>query len=39
MNLTRHITGYAPVKLTGAIAAFGGVYLFTRLLGPEDYGR
>ncbi|MEO0467063.1 MAG: lipopolysaccharide biosynthesis protein [Pseudomonadota bacterium] len=39
MSLKRHIVGYAPVKLAGALAAFGGVYLFTRLLGPDEYGR
>ena len=39
MSLKRHLTGYAPVKLVSALASFGGVYLFTRLLGPDDYGR
>ncbi|MEO0784256.1 MAG: lipopolysaccharide biosynthesis protein [Pseudomonadota bacterium] len=39
MNFLRHLTGYAPARLAHAIAAFGGVYVFTRLLGAEDYGR
>lgn len=39
MSLLRHLTGYLPVKLASAAASFGGVYAFTRLLGPEEYGR
>lgn len=39
MKLLRHLAGYLPVKIASAIAAFGGVYVYTRLLGPEDYGR
>ncbi|MEL6568884.1 MAG: lipopolysaccharide biosynthesis protein [Pseudomonadota bacterium] len=39
MSLLRHLTGYAPARLAHAIAAFGGVYAFTRLLGAEEYGR
>ncbi|MEO0815955.1 MAG: lipopolysaccharide biosynthesis protein [Pseudomonadota bacterium] len=39
MSLLRHLTGYAPARLAHAIAAFGGVYVFTRLLGAEEYGR
>lgn len=39
MRLLRHLAGYLPVKLASALAAFGGVYAFTRLLGPEEYGR
>lgn len=39
MKLVRHLTGYAPVNIAAAIASFGGVYVFTRLLGPDDYGR
>lgn len=39
MSLLRHLTGYLPVKLASAAASFGGVYVFTRLLGPEEYGR
>ncbi|MEM1105402.1 MAG: polysaccharide biosynthesis C-terminal domain-containing protein [Pseudomonadota bacterium] len=39
MGFLRHLSGYAPARLSHAIAAFGGVYVFTRLLGPEDYGR
>ncbi|MEL6757449.1 MAG: oligosaccharide flippase family protein, partial [Pseudomonadota bacterium] len=39
MKLLRHLAGYLPVKIASGIAAFGGVYVYTRLLGPEDYGR
>lgn len=39
MTLLRHLAGYLPVHLASGLAAFGGVYVFTRLLGPEDYGR
>ena len=39
MKLLRHLAGYLPVHLAGGIAAFGGVYVFTRLLGAEEYGR
>lgn len=39
MKLARHLAGYLPANLAGAIAAFGGVYVFTRLLGAEAYGR
>lgn len=39
MRLARHLLGYLPVQLASAIASFGGVYAFTRLLTPEDYGR
>lgn len=39
MKLLRHLAGYLPVNIASGIAAFGGVYVFTRLLSPEDYGR
>ena len=39
MTLLRHLSGYAPVKIAATLAAFGGIYAFTRLLGPEEYGR
>ncbi len=39
MKLLRHLAGYLPVNIANGIAAFGGVYVFTRLLGPEEYGR
>ncbi len=39
MKLLRHLAGYLPVQIASGIAAFGGVYVFTRLLGPEEYGR
>jgi len=39
MKLLRHLAGYLPVHIAGGIAAFGSVYVFTRLLGPEEYGR
>ncbi|MEZ5953738.1 MAG: lipopolysaccharide biosynthesis protein [Hyphomonas sp.] len=38
MKLARHLAGYLPVNLANAIAAFGGVYVFTRLLSAEAYG-
>lgn len=39
MKLGKHLIGYAPVKLVVALVAFGGIYVFTRLLSPEEYGR
>ncbi len=39
MKLTRHLAGYLPVNLASAVAAFGGVYVFTRMLDPQEYGR
>ncbi len=39
MKLARHLLGYAPVKLVAALCAFGGIYVFTRLLSAEEYGR
>jgi len=38
MKLLRHLAGYAPVNIAAAIASFGGVYAFTRLL-ADEYGR
>lgn len=39
MKLFRHLAGYLPANLASAMASFGGVYVFTRLLGAEEYGR
>jgi len=39
MQLIKHLTGYLPVSLAHGLVGFGGVYVFTRLLGPEDFGR
>ncbi|MBL4853673.1 MAG: oligosaccharide flippase family protein [Robiginitomaculum sp.] len=39
MKLARHLLGYAPVKLVAALCAFGGIYVFTRLLDADQYGR
>ncbi|MEQ8557659.1 MAG: polysaccharide biosynthesis C-terminal domain-containing protein [Henriciella sp.] len=39
MKLARHLAGYLPANLASAIASFGGVYVFTRLLGADEYGR
>ncbi len=39
MKMLRHLAGYLPVHIASGIAAFGGVYVFTRLLSPEEYGR
>lgn len=39
MTLLKHLTGYSPVSLANGLVGFGGVYVFTRALGGEDYGR
>ncbi|MEM7327868.1 MAG: lipopolysaccharide biosynthesis protein [Pseudomonadota bacterium] len=39
MKLLRHLAGYLPVNIASGIAAFGGVYVFTRLLDADEYGR
>jgi len=39
MKLGSHLLIYAPVNLVRALAAFGGVYVFTRLLSGPEYGR
>jgi O-antigen/teichoic acid export membrane protein len=39
VKLSRHLLGYAPVKLVAALCSFGGIYVYTRLLGAEQYGR
>ena len=39
MKLLRHLTGYLPVNIASGLASFGGVYVFTRLLGDAEYGR
>ncbi len=39
MKLSRHLAGYLPANLASAIASFGGIYVFTRLLGADEYGR
>lgn len=39
MKLLRHLAGYLPVNIASGIAAFGGVYVFTRLLDSDEYGR
>ena len=36
--LFRHILGYAPSNFVPAIVSFAGIYVFTRLLPPEQYG-
>lgn len=38
-NLVKHLFGYLPVNLVAALVQFGIVFVFTRLLGAEDYGR
>ncbi len=38
-NLIRHLFGYLPVNMVSGLVSFGGVFLFTRLLGAEEYGR
>ncbi|MEO0548691.1 MAG: oligosaccharide flippase family protein [Pseudomonadota bacterium] len=39
MKFLRHLAGYTPVSIASALAAFGGVFLFTRLLEADEYGR
>ncbi len=39
MKLTQHLAGYLPANLASALASFGTVYVFTRLLGADEYGR
>lgn len=36
--LWRHLFGYLPVNIAQAVAGFGGIFLLTRLLTPEEYG-
>ena len=36
--LKRGLLGYLPVNVVQAIAGFGSIVLFTRLLSPTDYG-
>jgi len=38
MKLTRHLAGYLPVNLASGLASFGAVYVFTRVMGAEEYG-
>jgi len=39
MKLLKHLTGYMPVSLAKGLVGFGSVYVFTRLLGGEAFGR
>lgn len=34
----RRLVGYLPASLSGGLASFGAVFLYTRLLSPSDYG-
>lgn len=36
--LKRALLGYLPVNIVQALAGFGSIVLFTRLLSPSDYG-
>ena len=36
--LARHIIGYLPALIVPALAAFAGIFCFTRLLTPHEYG-
>jgi O-antigen/teichoic acid export membrane protein len=36
--LVRHVLGYLPASVVPAIIAFASVYIYTRMLGPADYG-
>ena len=35
----RHLFGYLPANLVSGLVSFGVVYVYTRLLGADDYGR
>ena len=37
--LWKHLLGYLPVNIAQALAGFGGIFLLTRLMSPQDYGR
>jgi O-antigen/teichoic acid export membrane protein len=37
--LGKALLGYMPVQLAQALASFGGVWVFTRLLGADAYGQ
>jgi O-antigen/teichoic acid export membrane protein len=39
MKLLDHLKGYMPVSLANGLVGFGSVFVFTRLLGGDDYGR
>jgi O-antigen/teichoic acid export membrane protein len=39
MKFLRHLAGYLPVNIASGLAAFGTVYVFTRLLDADEYGR
>jgi len=36
--LWRHLFGYLPLNIAQAVAGFGGIFLLTRLLTPEQFG-
>ncbi len=36
--LVRHVLGYLPANVVPAMTAFAAVYVYTRMLSPEDYG-
>lgn len=38
MSLARHLAGYLPVNLASGLASFGAVYVFTRVMGADEYG-
>ena len=37
-DFLRHLLGYLPTNIAKMVVPFAGVYIFTRLLGPEEYG-
>jgi len=37
--LARHIVGYAPANVVPAIVSFLSIYVFTRLVSPQEYGK
>ncbi|MCF6291819.1 MAG: oligosaccharide flippase family protein [Robiginitomaculum sp.] len=36
--LWRHLIGYLPLNIAQAVAGFGGIFILTRLLTPEQFG-
>ncbi len=38
-RLLRQLAGYVPVNIAQVVASFGAIFLFTRILGAESYGR
>lgn len=39
MTMLKHLLGYSPVSVATGLVGLASVYVFTRALGGEDYGR